>query len=163
MFYHLQVEVKLKTVTQNYIISEPIKVEECITKIKKSSSGAMVVFAGLVRDHTKTKDKQIKQVKALEYTAFEPLANQIIQNIINDAKKKFQLTDIFVLHRIGFLNLEEIAVIVITTSAHRKECYLGNEYIIDRIKYEAPIWKKEYFVDDTFEWSDGLIYGKPNL
>lgn len=162
MSYHLLVEAKMETTTLNYITSKPILVDECISKIKKTSSGAMVIFTGLVRNHTKTKAKEIKEVNALEYTAFEPLANQLIQTIIVDAKKKFQLTDIFVLHRIGFLNLEDIAVIVITTSAHRKECYLGNQYIIDRIKHEVPIWKKEYFIDGTVEWSEGSIYERPN-
>lgn len=142
----------------SYITSQPISIENSIQKIKKTTSGAMVIFTGIVRDHSLTKEKKIKKVKGLDYTAFEPLANSIIDKIINDAKKKFQLTDAYVSHRIGYLSLEEIAVIVITTSRHRKECYQANQYIIDRIKNEAPIWKKEHFTDGTIEWSEGCTH-----
>ncbi|MFN3603924.1 MAG: molybdenum cofactor biosynthesis protein MoaE [Leptonema sp. (in: bacteria)] len=147
----------MKTLESSYITNEIINPEEALKKIQKTSSGALVVFMGLVRDHIPIRENSIKEVKKLEYSAFEPLANHIIQKIIEEGIQKFKLKDAYVRHRIGILNLEEIAVIVVTSSAHRKECYLGNQYIIDRIKYEAPIWKKEYFADGTTEWSKGYI------
>ncbi len=141
-----------------HLTKEPIKIEKLLATIQKQSSGAMVIFTGLVRNHSIAKSGEIKQVKALEYEAFESLANQMIQNILNEAIEKFNLIDAFCLHRLGFLELEEIAVIIITTSKHRKECYEANQYIIDKIKHEVPIWKKEYFLDGTIEWSEGCIH-----
>ncbi|GIX42126.1 MAG: molybdenum cofactor biosynthesis protein MoaE [Leptospiraceae bacterium] len=141
-----------------YLTTNPIQIEKALQNVSLQSSGAMVIFTGHVRDHSKDKQGNIKNVKALEYTAFEPLANQLIDSILNDAKEQFHLTDAYCLHRLGYLNLEEIAVIIITTAKHRKECYKANQYIIDRVKHEVPIWKKEFFTDGTIEWSEGCIH-----
>jgi len=142
----------------NYLTYKTIDISQVIQNVHLKSSGAMVIFTGHVRDHTKDKYGNIKNVKALEYTAFEPLANQLIHNILQEAINQFELNDAYCLHRLGFLNLEEIAVIIITTAKHRKECYKANQFIIDRIKHEVPIWKKEYFTDGTIEWSEGCIH-----
>lgn len=142
----------------NYLTREPIEIGKIVQNIALNSCGAMVIFTGHVRDHSKNKKGEIKYVKALEYTAFEPLANQLINEILTEAISKFNLNGAYCLHRLGFLNLQEIAVIIITTAKHRKECYKANQYIIDRIKHEVPIWKKEYFIDGTIEWSEGCIH-----
>jgi len=142
----------------NYLTKEPIEIEKLLSHIDLKSCGAMVIFTGHVRDHSINQKGEIKNVKALEYTAFEPLANQLIYEILSEAKSNFHLNGAYCLHRLGFLNLEEIAVIIITTAKHRKECYQANQYIIDRIKHEVPIWKKEYFTDGTTEWSEGCIH-----
>lgn len=146
---------------KNFITNEIIKIDSLLKNISLKSAGAMVIFTGHVRDNSIDNNGNLKSVRALEYTAHEPLANQLIFQILEDAKKKYNLIDAYCLHRIGYLNLEEIAVIVITTAGHRKECYAGNKYIIDRIKHEVPIWKKEIFIDGTSEWSKGCIH-EPN-
>ena len=110
-------------------------------------AGAVVLFSGEVRNHSKG-----REVLFLEYEAFVPLAEKMINEIIAEAKKKWELHIAICQHRIGKVEVMESAVCVITASSHRKEAYEANQYIIDRVKHEAPIWKKEYFSDGSHEW-----------
>jgi molybdopterin synthase catalytic subunit len=80
------------------------------------------------------------------------MAEKMISSIIADARLKFKLHGAICVHRIGKVEVCESAVVVITTSSHREEAYAANRYIIDRVKHEAPIWKKEIFSDGTAEW-----------
>lgn len=116
-------------------------------------SGGMVIFAGLVRNHNEG-----KKVHAIEYEAHVSLADKIIGDILMDARSRWKLDNAECLHRTGHLPVGEVAVVVITTSAHRQEAYAANRHIIDRVKHEAPIWKKEIFEDGTVEWSQGCAH-----
>ncbi|TGK79150.1 molybdenum cofactor biosynthesis protein MoaE [Leptospira noumeaensis] len=117
------------------------------------SMGGYVFFAGIVRDINEG-----KQVTHLEYEAYSELANQMIENIIQDAFKTWELEFAECIHRLGRLGLGDVAVIVNTGAVHRDEAYKANRYIIDRVKHEVPIWKKEYYVDGSSEWSKGCAH-----
>lgn len=134
----------------NFITNESIDLHNEIKKAGLISCGAVVHFSGLVRNHNEG-----KPVLALEYEAFQPLANKMIQEILDNVKEKFSIQYASCIHRIGRLELGEIAVIVVTSSSHRKECYSANQYIIDKVKHEIPIWKREFFADGTITWSKG--------
>jgi molybdopterin synthase catalytic subunit len=125
----------------------PIKLEAILAAINSSETGGIVLFSGIVRGNSKG-----RAVLHLDYEAYEPLARKKIDEIINQAKLKWQLNLAFCTHRLGKLNISECAVLVITTSAHRTEAYEANRYIIDRVKAEVPIWKNEFFSDGTSEW-----------
>ncbi|MCG6141717.1 molybdenum cofactor biosynthesis protein MoaE [Leptospira mtsangambouensis] len=116
------------------------------------SMGGYVLFAGIVRDINDG-----KQVTHLEYEAYSEMANQMIANIIADAFQKWELQYAECIHRLGKLNLSEVAVIVSTGSIHRDEAYKANRYIIDRVKHEVPIWKKEFYINGSSEWSKGCV------
>jgi molybdopterin synthase catalytic subunit len=118
------------------------------------SSGAFVYFAGVVRNINEG-----KKVQFLEYEAYEQLAEREIKKILKEALEKWKLDFVDAIHRLGRLELSEIAVIVSTASEHRSEAYEANRYIIDRIKFEVPIWKKETFSDGVSEWSKGCTHG----
>lgn len=115
--------------------------------------GGYVLFTGIVRD-----TNEGKTVTHLEYEAYSELADQMIQDIILDSQKKWQLEYANCIHRLGRLDVGEIAVIVSTGSMHRDEAYKANRYIIDRVKHEVPIWKKEYYIDGSSEWSKGCVH-----
>lgn len=110
-------------------------------------TGGIVLFSGEVRGVN-----QGKEVAYLEYEANEPMANNAIDEILADAHKKWTLNQAICIHRLGHLAISECAVVVITASAHRNDAYLANRYIIDRVKAEVPIWKKEVYTDDTYFW-----------
>lgn len=116
------------------------------------SMGGYVLFAGIVRDINDG-----RQVTHLEYEAYSEMANQMIADIISDTFKKWDLQYAECIHRLGKLNLGEVAVFVNTGALHRDEAYKANRYIIDRVKHEVPIWKKEYYVDGSSEWSQGCL------
>ena len=110
-------------------------------------AGGLVLFSGEVRDNNKG-----KAVAFLEYEAHGPLAEQVIAGILSAAREKYSLQVALARHRVGRVAVGETAVVVVTASAHRGEAYAANQYIIDRIKREAPIWKREYFTDGASEW-----------
>lgn len=115
--------------------------------IKDPSVGGIVYFQGVVRNHNEGKD-----VKSLEYDAYVPMANKVGQQIIDKAKEKFDIVDAICIHRIGHLAINDTAVWVITTGHHRKEAYEASQFIIDTVKANVPIWKKEHYVNEEPKW-----------
>jgi molybdopterin synthase catalytic subunit len=113
------------------------------------AAGAVVLFSGEVRENNRG-----REVAFLEYEAHVPLAEKMIAEVLADAKERWNLTVAITQHRIGRVEIGETAVVVITTSAHRSEAYAANQYVIDRIKHEAPIWKCEHYRDGTKEWGN---------
>ena len=79
-------------------------------------------------------------------------ANKMIQEILEEAISCFRLNQAVCVHRLGRVEISGCAVVVITGAGHRKEAYDANSYIIDRVKNEVPIWKHEFFADNTSEW-----------
>ncbi len=124
-----------------------INYSELFDGFRNPNSGAVVLFSGEVRDNNKG-----KEVTHLEYEAYEPMANKMISEIIEEAKSKFKLNEAACIHRLGRVEISGCAVVVVTGAGHRKEAYDANRYIIDRVKNEVPIWKHEFFADGTSEW-----------
>ncbi len=116
-------------------------------EFQNPNSGAVVLFSGEVRDNNKGKD-----VLYLEYEAYEPMANKMISEILEEAKSRFRLNHAVCVHRLGRVEISGCAVVVITGAGHRKEAYEANRFIIDRVKNEVPVWKHEFFADGTSEW-----------
>lgn len=110
-------------------------------------AGAFAAFEGWVRDHNEG-----KQVTALEYEAFEPLCLSEAEKIFAEARQKFSLLNAQCVHRIGKLNIGDMAVWVGVTSAHRDDAFKACRYIIDEVKARLPIWKKEYYISGDSGW-----------
>lgn len=108
-------------------------------------TGGIVMFSGEVRGLNVG-----KEVAYLDYEAYEPMAESAISKILKDAKSKWELNEAICVHRLGHLEISDCAVVVITASAHRNDAYKANRYIIDQVKAEVPIWKKEVYTDGTF-------------
>lgn len=130
-----------------FISENPLNIGEFFSKTHHSKCGAVVLFSGEVRDSSNH-----KEVTHLEYEAQPALANKMMREIINDAKEKWPLHIAVAQHRVGKVYMGESAVVVITATPHRKEAYEANQYIINRIKHEVPIWKCEFFADGSHEW-----------
>ncbi|MBL8020330.1 MAG: molybdenum cofactor biosynthesis protein MoaE [Leptospirales bacterium] len=130
------------------IASTPLDLADAIRQVEDPAAGAIVQFLGTVRN-----TNQGRSVIGLEYEAHEPLANSLIEEILSTAISRFDLLRAYCCHRIGKLAIGETAVLVLTSSMHRREAYQANEYILNRVKHEVPIWKKEYYPDGSSEWS----------
>ena len=131
----------------NYISAEPLDVMGLFAKAHHAHAGAIVLFSGEVRN-----SHNGKEVAYLEYEAKTSMANKMIEAILTEATERFDLLVAKAVHRIGKVRVSEPAVVVITAAGHRKESYEANEFIIDKIKYEVPIWKCEIFTDGTKMW-----------
>lgn len=125
-------------------------------KAKHASSGAIVMFSGDVRNLNKG-----KQVLHIDYEAYIPLAEKTINQILTDAKLKWDLNYAHCIHKVGKTGICDTAVVVVTSAVHRKEAYVANRYIIDRVKNEAPIWKHEFYADGTSEWGTNCDCAQP--
>lgn len=125
----------------------PIDIPSLLTSLRSPVTGGIVLFSGEVRNINKGRN-----VNFLEYEAYEPMAKNKILEITDFAQKNWNLNNAVCVHRLGRLNISDCAVLVITGGVHRSEAYEANRYIIDRVKKEVPIWKKEYFTDGTYEW-----------
>lgn len=130
-----------------YISAEPLNPGLILSKAHHPGAGAIVLFSGETRDHSRE-----KEVSYLEYEAHEAIATNMIGEILKEASSKWDLKLVFAQHRIGKVGIMETAVIVVTASAHRSEAYKANKFIIDKIKHEVPIWKNEFYTDGTSEW-----------
>jgi molybdopterin synthase catalytic subunit len=130
-----------------HIQHTPIQYSELFNDFRNPNSGAVVLFSGEVRNNNKG-----REVTHLEYEAYEPMANKMIEEILEEAKSRFRLNQAVCVHRLGRVEISGCAVVVITGAGHRKEAYDANRYIIDKVKNEVPIWKHEFFADGTNEW-----------
>ena len=126
------------------IVNTPIVVEEVIQQVKSVNAGAITVFIGTVRELTNG-----KRTLYLEYQAYESMAVKKLAEIGEAIGSRWPGTMAAITHRIGRLDISDIAVVIAVSSPHRKEAYEANEYAIERIKEMVPIWKKEFWEDGT--------------
>lgn len=128
---------------------EPIDIPAMLASLRSPVTGGMVMFSGEVRNINKG-----REVSFLEYEAYESMAQKKIMGIVDYAIQQWELNSALCIHRLGRLDITDCAVLVVTASMHRAQAYEANRYIIDKVKMEVPIWKKEYFTDGTFEWGN---------
>ena len=122
------------------ITREPIDLQIVELAVADPASGAVVSFAGTVRN-----ENAGRQVIKLEYEAYEPMALGEIRRIAEEAGERWPLSRVAVAHRIGVLEIGEISVAIAVSAPHRGEAFEACRFVIDRIKEIVPIWKKEHF------------------
>ncbi len=125
----------------------PINTEPLRNEVTDPSAGGYASFEGWTRNHN---DGQI--VSLLEYDVYEAMALKQGAVIINDALKKFAITKASCVHRQGVVAIGEMAVWVGVSATHRGPAFDACRYIIDRIKHELPIWKKETYENGDSGW-----------
>ncbi|NOZ60017.1 MAG: molybdenum cofactor biosynthesis protein MoaE [Euryarchaeota archaeon] len=120
---------------------EDFSVEEEINRIKAVSSriGGIVTFLGTVRDFSRG-----KEVEKLEFEHYPGMAEKKLEEIRRQAKQKFDLVEISVVHRYGELGIGENIVLIVAAAEHRRQAFEACRYVIDELKKHVPIWKKEY-------------------
>jgi molybdopterin synthase catalytic subunit len=134
-------------ITHARVTEEPLSVERLAALVSRRAAGAIVTFQGTTRD-----------VDQLEYEAYREMAEERIAAIVTDAIERHGLEAAATEHRVGTVALGAASVAVAVSAAHREEAFAGAREIIDRIKAEAPIWKKE--VDAGSErWVEGTPPG----
>lgn len=131
----------------NYEISkEPIVIQEVIDKVVQREAGAITTFIGTVRELTKG-----KKTLYLIYEAYESMAVKKLEQIGREIQERWNGTEVAITHRVGKLDITDIAVVIAVSTPHRADSYEANRYAIERIKEIVPIWKKEHW-EDGQEW-----------
>jgi molybdopterin synthase catalytic subunit len=127
-----------------------LSLDTCISAVNSDDAGAVVTFAGVVRDHDGG-----RAVRSLDYEA-HPTAGAAITSIAESVAAAFPGVRIAVEHRTGSLGVGDLALTCAVSSAHRAEAFAACARLIDEVKLGVPIWKNQHFADGTTEWVGSL-------
>lgn len=125
------------------ITGEPIDADDVYRTVLRDQDGAVVVFHGVVRDHSDGG----RAVRYLDYEAYPEMAEARMRAIGEEIARRWNVTDVAMVHRVGRVEIGETSVVVAVASPHRGEAFDACEYAIDTLKATVPIWKKEVFAD----------------
>ena len=131
------------------IVRHRIPTEKLLDRIKQGEDGAVVVFEGIVRNHTRS-----RQTLFLDYEAYEPMALNQMNALAEKVLATYKVREIAMVHRLGRLEIGESSVLIVVASAHRTAAFDACRFAIDTLKRTVPIWKKEHFMDGVV-WADG--------
>jgi molybdopterin synthase catalytic subunit len=131
------------------ILDSPLPVAQVMEEMKSGSDGAVCVFDGIVRNNTRG-----RETLHLDYEAYREMALGQMRVLAAEAIGKFGVRDVAMLHRLGRLGVGETSVLIVVASAHRGPAFDACRWLIDHLKKQVPIWKKETFVDGTV-WAAG--------
>lgn len=126
---------------------DAIDVASLKNALSNPGAGGFCAFEGWVRNVNEG-----RKVQRLEYEAYEPLVISEGNKVLAEARERFPYLEARCVHRIGLLEIGDLAVWVGVASAHRDEAFKACRYIIDELKIRLPIWKKEHYVDGDSGW-----------
>jgi molybdopterin synthase catalytic subunit len=147
--------VQTKAPTQNTtqptiaLTREPIDATRLVADAKHGEDGAVVVFDGIVRNNSRG-----RETLYLDYEAYEEMAARQMADLALQAREKYGVRQVTILHRLGRLAIGETSVLIVVSSAHRGQAFDACRWLIDTLKKTVPIWKKETFADGAV-WVDG--------
>src|SRR5581483_6174761 len=131
------------------IVRERIATEQILEGIKHGEDGAVVVFEGIVRNHTRN-----RQTIFADYEAYEPMARGQLSALAEKVRANSKVREVVIVHRLGRLETGETSVLIAVASAHRAAAFDACRFAIDALKRTVPIWKKEHFTNGVV-WADG--------
>ena len=131
------------------LVRTPIVAAAIAESIKAGEDGAVAVFEGIVRNHSRG-----RRTMYLDYEAYESMAINEMQRLAHAALERFKVRDVRLVHRLGRLEIGETSVLIVVASGHRAAAFEACRWLIDTLKKTVPIWKKEYFEDGAV-WADG--------
>lgn len=135
-----------------FIVRDAIATEKIVTSIKHPEDGAVAVFEGMVRNHSRG-----RRTLHLDYEAYEEMALKQMEELAAQALGKFGVRNVALVHRLGRLQIGETSVLIVVASAHRAAAFDACRWLIDTLKRTVPIWKKEHFEDGAV-WADGAPF-----
>jgi molybdopterin synthase catalytic subunit len=137
------------------ITDKPINPQELHDFVSTEQNGGIVVFTGTVR-----RWNEGQMVHWLEYEAYQDAAEEVMANIARQIEERWGITDVAMAHRVGRLEVGEVAVVVAIGAPHRGEAFDACEFGIDTLKATAPIWKKESWESDEGTRSERWVENK---
>jgi molybdopterin converting factor subunit 1 len=131
------------------LVRERIVPHDIVPALERPEDGAIVIFDGIVRNHSRG-----RRTLYLEYESYEDMALKQLEELTIHAKEKFAIRNLAIVHRLGHLEIGESSVLIAVFSAHRAAAFDACRWVIDTLKRTVPIWKKEFFEDGAV-WADG--------
>jgi molybdopterin synthase catalytic subunit len=129
------------------ITEAPIDHAALTDRVRSNMAGAVCTFLGTVREMTGD-----RQTSALEYESYPEMAGKKMAELEAEARRRWPIVDVALVHRVGHLDLGEVSVVVAVSCPHRKQAFEACQWLIDTLKEVVPIWKKEIWADGQTEW-----------
>ena len=124
------------------VTRDPLDPEAVTATVRREGNGAVVTFLGTTRNETGG-----HRVLYLEYEAYEGMAGKMLARIAEEVSERWGIADVSIAHRFGRLQPGEVSMVVAVASPHRAAAFEAGQYVVDRVKQNVPIWKKEVFED----------------
>jgi len=140
------------------ITDQPLDPAALVALVQAPDMGAVVTFAGIVRDNFGG-----RPTACLEYEAYESMAVVVLEQLAGQARATWGTGTIAIHHRVGRLEIGAAAVVSVVGGGHGHEAFEATEWLMDRIKEVAPIWKKEIWADGASEWVGNEVERKAEL
>lgn len=131
------------------VVEQPLDASGLQAAVQTPGDGAVVLFTGVVRDNFDGRPTAF-----LQYEAYREMAVPVLMQIAEQARSRWPIGRVGVHHRIGRLEIGDVAVVVAVASPHRAAAFEAAAWIMDRIKEVAPIWKREHWADGETEWRE---------
>ncbi len=136
------------------ITSRKLNLARLIHDVEYPGAGAIVTFVGTVRNNSKG-----KQVKYLEYEAYDELAVRMLEQICQEAQARWTEARLVMAHRTGRLDIGDASVMIAVSAPHRADAFAACRYAFERIKSVLPVWKREFAADGDY-WVEGPVAGE---
>lgn len=131
------------------VTPDSLETGDAVAAVSSPAAGAIGIFLGVVRDNNLG-----RRVQYLEYDAYPSMAEKVMAEIGEEARSKFTLEDVAILHRTGRLEIGEASLLVAVSTGHRAESFEAGHWIVNEVKRRVPVWKKEVW-EDGEEWIEG--------
>lgn len=127
---------------------EPLDVAEVDAFLRNERAGGACIFSGTTRRWTEK-----RETERLEYEAYDQMARDVMQRLAHSAHERWDLVRVAVIHRTGLVPVMDVSVLVGVSAPHRDDAFAACRWLIDTLKRDVPIWKKEHYADGTREWA----------
>ncbi|MGA2230755.1 MAG: molybdenum cofactor biosynthesis protein MoaE [Tepidisphaeraceae bacterium] len=139
------------------ILAEPLDAQRAVEFVTDPSAGGIDLFAGTTRAQTSDAGQTLA---ALDYEAYEPMAMEQLRVLAREARAKWPVAKLVILHRIGRVAVAEPSVLIAVSTPHRAQAFEACRWLIDTLKERVAIWKKEIWSDGSGVWVEGSAQGR---
>jgi molybdopterin synthase catalytic subunit len=130
------------------LTADPIDIPSILARVGSPGRGGIASFVGVVRDH-----HEGRGVVRLTYSAYAPMVEAECGRIVMEAEQRWSVA-VALQHRIGTLEVGEVAIVAAAGAAHRDAAFEACRYVVEQVKRRAPIWKREVYADGSTAWVD---------
>jgi molybdopterin synthase catalytic subunit len=141
---------------RTWITDQPLAMADVIAAVGTPADGAVLMFAGTVREQNDG-----RPVTGMRYDAYTEMAERVLREIAREAAGRWDVSAIAAAHRTGELIIGDVAIAIAVSSPHRAEAFDAGRYIIEETKRRLPVWKQERYTDAPSRWLEGVTPPAP--
>jgi molybdopterin synthase catalytic subunit len=129
------------------LTNDPIDTNPLLKSARHPNAGAVLLFLGTTREITSG-----RQTVALDYEAYREMAERRLAELESEARNRWPVIECTIVHRLGRVPIAEASVAIVVSTPHRADAFAAGQWLIDTLKRDVPIWKREHWADGTTEW-----------